>query len=120
VVLNSSKTTNLSYENVYSLYSEDEFIKKSSGINKLLKNLLLTNIGVELTLKGQMFRKAGNFLTLDRSENYVENNFDDKLLGIYFIVEVKHIFNEDNTYNNKIFAVKTYNFKDLKFKENIL
>ena len=120
VVLNSSKTTNLSYENVYSLYSEDEFIRKSSGINKLLKNLLLTNIGVELTLKGQMFRKAGNFFTLDRSENYVENNFDDKLLGIYFIVEVKHIFNEDNTYNNQIFAVKTYNFKDLKFKENIL
>ena len=120
VVLNSSKTTNLSYENVYSLYSEDEFIRKSSGINKLLKNLLLTNIGVELTLKGQMFRKAGNFFTLDRSETYVENNFDDKLLGIYFIVEVKHIFNDDNTYNNKIFAVKTYNFKDLKFKENIL
>ena len=120
VVLNSSKTTNLSYENVYSLYIEDEFIRKSSGINKLLKNLLLTNIGVELTLKGQMFRKAGNFFTLDRSETYVENNFDDKLLGIYFIVEVKHIFNDDNTYNNKIFAVKTYNFKDLKFKENIL
>ena len=120
VVLNSSKTTNLSYENIYSLYSEDEFIRKSSGINKLLKNLLLTNIGVELSLKGQMFRKAGNFFTLDRSENYVENNFDDKLLGIYFIVEVKHIFNEDNTYNNQIFAVKTYNFKDLKFKENIL
>ena len=65
-------------------------------------------------------QKAGNFFTLDRSENYVENNFDDKLLGIYFIVEVKHIFNEDNTYNNQIFAVKTYNFKDLKFKENIL
>lgn len=120
LVLNSSKTTNLSYENVFSLYSEDEFIRKSSGVNKLLKNLLLTNIGVELTLKGQMFRKAGNFFTLDRSENYVENNFDDKLLGIYFIVEVTHTFNSDNTFDQKLFAVKTYNFKDLKFKENIL
>jgi len=120
IVLNSSKVTNLSYENVFSLYSEDEFIRKSSGINKLLKNLLVTNIGVELTLKGQMFRKAGNFFTLDRSENYIENNFDDKLLGIYFIVEATHIFNEDNTFFNKLFAIKTYNFKDLKFKENIL
>ena len=89
VVLNSTKITNLSYENIFSLYSEDEFIKKSQGINKLLKNLLFTNIGVQLNVKGQMFRKAGNFFTLDRSENYVENNFDDKLLGIYFIVRAR-------------------------------
>jgi hypothetical protein len=120
VVLNSTKITNLSYENIFSLYSEDEFIKKSQGINKLLKNLLFTNIGVQLNVKGQMFRKAGNFFTLDRSENYVENNFDDKLLGIYFIVEVTHTFDSNNTYNNNIIAVKTYNFKDLKIKENIL
>lgn len=120
IVLNSTKVKNLSYENVFSLYSEDEFIRKSSGINKLLKNLLFTNIGVEINIKGQMFRKAGNFFTLDRSENYVENNFDDKMLGIYFIVEVKHIFNEDNTYTNNIIAVKTYNFKDLKIKEDVL
>ena len=37
-----------------------------------------------------------------------------KFLGIYFVIEVKHIFDK-NTYFNELVCVKTYNFKDLGY-----
>jgi len=117
-VLNQTKKLNLSYENVYSLYGEDNIIRKSYGLNKLLKNAIFTNLAVKLNVKGQMFRKSGRFFSLDRSGEYPDNKFDSKFLGIYFILNVEHIFLDDDTYLNNIIAVKTYHFDDPKFNED--
>ncbi len=117
-VLNETKKLNLSYENVFSLYGEDETIRRNYGLNKLLKNALFTNLAVQLTVKGQMFRKSGRFFSLDRSGDYPDNKFDNKFLGIYFIINVQHEFKDDDTYLNNIIAVKTYHFDDPKFNEN--
>jgi hypothetical protein len=65
-----------------------------------------------------MFRKSGRFFSLDRSGDYPDNKFDNKFLGIYFIINVQHEFKDDDTYLNNIIAVKTYHFDDPKFNEN--
>ena len=111
---------NLSYENVFSEYGEDIEIRKSKGINRLLKNALIVNMGVELIVKGQLHRKTGNFFSIDRQGNYIDNDYDNKLLGMYYIVEVQHEFVNDNEYFNKIIALKTYHFEDPKYREDVL
>jgi len=111
---------NLSYSDVFSLYGNNPEVRKASGINRLLKNALVVNMGLELVIKGQLHRKVGTFFSIDRKGSYVENDFDNKLLGVYFIVDVQHEFSNDTEYFNKIIALKTYHFDDPKYKENIL
>ncbi len=120
LVLNQTKSLNLGFDNEYSLYGDNTNLRKSESINKLLKSSLVTNLGVEIQLKGQLFRKSGRFISLDREGEYPENLFDKKFLGIYFILNVDHIFVDDTQYFNKILAVKTYIFDNPKFKENLL
>tara|TARA_R110000822_G_scaffold11739_4_gene42677 strand:+ start:9355 stop:10929 length:1575 start_codon:yes stop_codon:yes gene_type:complete len=113
------KKLNFNYENVYNLYGDNQDIRLSKGLNKLLKNTIMSNIGVEVTIKGQMQRKAGKFVTIDRSSLDPKNKFDDRFLGTYFIINIEHTFIRDDLYINKLFAVKTYYFDDLKFNEDL-
>jgi len=108
ILLSPDLDSNTNYENVYSLYGNDIITAKAFGQNKLLKNLLATNLSVELTCFGQMFRKSGRFISIDRGNNYKGNNFDNKFTGIYYILNVEHNFIGNNEYFNKIYAVKTY------------
>lgn len=119
-IINGMQKNNLAFENVFSEYGDNADILKSYSINKLLKKALVTNMGVELTVKGQLHRKSGNFFSIDRAGDYVENAFDNKLLGIYFIVDVEHLFANDTDYLNKMIAIKTYHFTDPKFKEGVV
>ena len=118
--LNEIKSTNKSFKNLYSLYGENDVIRLGEGLNKLLKNVMVTNLAAEITVKGQLFRKTGSFISIDREGLYVDNLFDKKFLGIYFIVDIDHTFIGDKQYVNKILALKTYIFEDPKFKEDIL
>ena len=113
------KKLNFNYENIYNLYGGNKDITLSKGLNKLLKSSIITNLGVELQLKGQMFRRSGKFITLDRDSLDPKNKFDDRFLGTYFIINVEHTFIKDDIYINKIFAVKTYYFDNIPFNENL-
>jgi trehalose-6-phosphatase len=113
------KKLNFNYENVYNLYSGNENVRLSKGLNSLLKSTIMSNLGVEITIKGQMFRKSGKFITIDTSALEPKNNFDDRFLGTYFIINIDHSFIKDDTYINKIFAIKTYYFDNIKFNENL-
>ena len=104
---------------MYSEYGESPNIRKSYGVNKLLKNSLVTNMGIEIIVKGQLFRKSGKFFSLDREGDYIDNVYDNKLLGMYFILDVQHIF-DNNQYFNKIIATKTYHFENPKINEERL
>ena len=90
--LNEIKSTNKSFKNLYSLYGENDEIRLGEGLNKLLKNVMVTNLAAEITVKGQLFRKTGSFISIDREGLYVDNLFDKKFLGIYFIVDIDHPF----------------------------
>ena len=119
-IVNKMQKNNLNYINVFSEYGDNPQIRRSKGINKLLKNALLTNLGVEIIVKGQLFRKSGMFFSLDRAGDYIDNIFDNKLLGIYFLINVQHIFVNDNEYYNKLIGIKTYHYSDPKFTEDRL
>ena len=113
------KKLNFNYENIYNLYGGNSNITLSKGLNKLLKSSIITNLGIEVQLKGQMFRRAGKFITIDRDSLDPKNKFDDRFLGTYFIINVDHTFIKDDLYINRIYAVKTYYFDNLKFNENL-
>lgn len=118
-IITNLKKLNFNYENIYNLYGENENVTTSAGLNKLLKDSIMTNIGVEVQLKGQMFRRSGKFITIDRDSMDPKNEFDDRFLGTYFIINVDHTFIKDDLYINRIFAVKTYYFDNLPFNENL-
>ena len=111
---------NLTFNNIFSEYGDNSDIRKSYGINKLLRNALVTNMGVEIIVKGQTLRRSGTFFSLDRAGDYIDNTFDNKLLGIYFIAEVQHEFVNDTEYFNKIIGIKTYHYEDPKFREDMI
>lgn len=120
LILTNTQKTNVNYDNKFLIYSEDgDYLKLSVGRNQLLKDALTLNIGVELTVPGGMHRKAGKFISIDRKGSYIDNDFDNKFLGIYLILGVEHLFVNSNQYVNKILAVKTYLFNDPKFNENV-
>lgn len=119
-ILNNTQKTNKNFDNVFLPFEEHgEALKLSLGRNRILKNALRLNLGVEIITQGGLHRQAGKFISVDRKGSYIDNDFDNKFLGIYFIINVEHMFINDNEYVNKIIAVKTYHFTDLKIKENI-
>jgi len=119
LILNNTQKTNLNYENRFLEYSEgDKNLRLAVGRNELLKRILKLNLGVELIVQGGFQRKSGRFLSVDRTGTYIDNQFDDKFLGIYFIIHVDHQFVNNNVFLNKILAVKTYHFTDPKYNEN--
>jgi len=79
----------------------------------------MTNLGTEITLKGQLFRRAGKFITVAKDSKDPKNKFDDRFLGTYFIINIEHTFVKDDMYINKIYAVKTYYFDNLNFNEDL-
>ena len=115
----NNKKLNFNYENVYNLYGNNENVRLGVGLNKLLKSSIITNLGTEITLKGQLFRRAGKFISVVKNSKDPKNNFDDRFLGTYFIINVEHSFIKDDIYINKIYAVKTYYFDNLKFNEEL-
>lgn len=120
-IINNTQKTNQNFDNKFLIYSEDsDFLKLSVGRNQVLKNALKLNLGVEITVQGGFQRRSGKFISVDRKGNYIDNDFDNKFLGIYFIISVEHLFINSNQYVNKIIAVKTYHYTDPKINENIL
>jgi pyrimidine operon attenuation protein/uracil phosphoribosyltransferase len=69
----------------------------------------MSNNIISFRLPGYTARQAGRFIGIDRDGAMVASRLDDKLLGIYFILEVKHIFS-DAEYYTDLHCIKTYNF----------
>lgn len=70
-------------------------------------------------VQGATHRQAGKFIGITRENNKQPTLFDNKFLGIYFILSVKHIF-QDAKYMNELVCVKTYLPTDLFLNKNIL
>ncbi len=118
-IVTNLKKLNFNYENMYNLYGGNENVTLSTGLNKLLKSSIMTNLGIEIQIKGQMFRRSGKFITVDRDSLDPKNKFDDRFLGTYFIINVDHTFMKDDLYINRIYGVKTYYFDTIPFNENL-
>lgn len=92
---------------VFSVVEKEKDQRLASGRNKSLYAGIFANAVVTFRIPGSTHRQAGKFLGIDRDSALQTNIFDNKILGIYFIIEVKHIF-EDGEYINEIKCVKTY------------
>lgn len=100
--------------NLFTL-SNDEKVRAVRGRNQLYKNLIFLNNACNIDVKGDTHRRSGRFFSVDRVDTYYDNEYDDKMLGQYFVVNVKHIFEKD-TYKNSILGVKPYRFKEPVFE----
>jgi hypothetical protein len=85
----------------------DDVQRIAKGRNKALYTAIFANNQLRFKIQGATTRQAGMFIGVDRNGSSPANEFDQKFLGIYFITEVKHIF-EGNNYYNEITAIKTY------------
>ena len=116
---NTYRNTNQNISNVYSTSQDSKQQRLGVGRNEALYNAIMLNNSISFKVPGATYRQTGKFISIDRSDSTSDSAFDDKLLGIYMIVKVDHIFS-GGAYNNEIVAVKTYNYKDLNQTEAVV
>ena len=72
---------------------------------------------IEFDVRGETSRRAGVWITLDRKNNYKDNEYEMKILGQYYVTKVIHRISSDGAYSNKILGVKPYFYKKLQFDQ---
>jgi hypothetical protein len=102
------RDSNTNINNIFSTTETDANIRLAYGQNKFLYASTLTNNLISFRVKGSTHRQSGRFIGIDRDGAMAQNNFDDKILGVYFIVGVRHVF-EGGEYYNDLHCIKTYN-----------
>jgi hypothetical protein len=109
----------LQQKNIKNVFSniEDKDQRLSDGRNKVLFNTIFLNNTISFKVPGSTHRTAGVFIGIDRDGSIIYSDFDSKMLGVYFVVEVKHIF-KGNEYFNELRCVKTYSFNSLFLNTN--
>lgn len=101
-------------QNVLNIFStSDKSPEQRLGVGRstTLSDSIFLNKTLSFRVKGATYRQSGYFISIDRNNSLTDSSFDDKLLGIYLIVEVRHSFT-GNTYYNDLICVKTYNYKE--------
>jgi len=104
---------NKNIQNVFSVTEQDPDQRLAWGRNEFLYASVFTNNLISFKLPGSTHRQAGMFIGIDRDNSIPDSLLDNKLLGIYFIIEVKHIFT-GNEYTNELHCIKVYNYKQLE------
>ncbi len=107
IVPGFNRTTNKNIDHRFSDVVEDDRQIFGMGRNQALYTAIFANNQVKFRVPGSTVRQAGKFIGVDRDGSSPANEYDQKALGIYFITEVKHIF-EGNNYYNELTCVKTY------------
>jgi len=111
IVSNKLRSSRQNVDNVFSTSDTSPEQRLGVGRSDTLKDAVFLNKTLSIRVTGATYRQAGYFISLDRNGSLTDCPFDDKLLGIYLIVEVRHTF-MGNTYYNDLICVKTYNYKD--------
>jgi len=104
---------NKNVQNVFATTEQDPDQRLAWGRNEFLYASIFTNNLISFRLPGSTHRQGGNFIGIDRDGAIPNSKFDNKLLGIYLIVESKHTFT-GNEYFNDLHCIKVYNFKQLE------
>jgi len=110
IEIDKNKKTLSNTDPTFSLYgdSDQTAIRQTEGIHHLLKLGIFLNTGINFRAKGLSIRQAGVFIGIDKPSG-LQQSTDDKLLGQYFVIDVKHVF-EGEAYYNDITAVKIHRF----------
>lgn len=111
LITNKLRATRQNTNHIYSIAEQPEQ-RLGIGRSDVLKKAILLNNTISFRVKGATYRDAGRFISIDRDSSLPDSAFDNRLLGIYLIVQVKHIFTNGDYYT-ELLCVKTYNFTDL-------
>lgn len=107
VLNNSVKTVSYSLKNI------SERLAIGVGTNRVFKSFIFDNVALTFRVKGQPYRSSGKFIQIeaDNSSSSKSNKSTgsvDELNGYWYIISVKHVF-ENDIYFNDYICVKIYN-----------
>jgi hypothetical protein len=100
-------------------WSNNKTSSLSVGRNKKLTAALLLGNTIQFDVKGLTARKAGLWIAIDRPNNYIDSEYEGKVLGQYLVTHVTHIISPAG-YTNKVIGVKPYLYQSTKFNTNDL
>lgn len=106
ITLNKTKKDGNIIEQAYS-FQKDKTARYADGRNLLLKSMLFLNQALVFTAPGTTYRRSNTFVGVNRNQNTIINNFDNKLLGQWFVNKVIHNFT-DEEYNTTMYSVKLH------------
>lgn len=106
-----SENLNMSVE---SSWSPNQTPSLTMGRNKKLLAALLLGNSIQFKVKGLVARRAGLWIAIDRPNNYIDSEYDAKVLGQYFVTRVVHRITSSG-YNNTVMGVKPYLYKSPNF-----
>lgn len=92
-------------KNIFSVIEDESDQRLSLGRNKIIYNNIFFNNTVSFRVPGSTHRQSGYFIGIDRDGAMPYSDFDSKMLGIYFVIEVNHIF-KGNEYHTELRCVK--------------
>jgi len=111
------------FENMQNVYFvshfSDPFTRLSQGRTQLMYDTLNLSNTVKFKVKGSTHRQAGKFILITREDSVTLTDFDAKILGVYFIINVRHVM-DGTEYFNEITAIKPYYLKNIFETEEII
>lgn len=111
----TSRSMNFNFR-VNSSWSSDSVKSYTVGRNKLLLGAFLLGNTIQFDARGETSRRAGVWIAVDRDTNYIDNAYEMKVLGQYFVTRVTHTITSTGEYTNNVMGVKPYFYQDLSFK----
>lgn len=100
---------------VESSWSPDKTLSLTVGRNKTLLSALLLGNTISFNTRGTTSRRSGVFIAIDRDNNYIDSEYEEKVLGQYFVTKVTHRITSTGEYENNVIAVKPYTYRNQRF-----
>ena len=82
--------------------------RHADGLNKILLAGIGLNASLTFNVKGVTCRQPGRFIGVDRIQAATDSDFDNRLLGQWFVTKVVHRF-AGQLYENTLVSVKIHN-----------
>ena len=117
LTLNKTKLETTSVKNVYS-FGPDRISRLAESRNLILYSALFYNTSISFTAPGSSQRQANTFISVEGSNSSVRNEFQNKLLGQWFVYNVVHSFTETK-YTNAVNAVRLHANDSMDIKDNV-
>lgn len=117
LTLNKNKIEARVTDPVYS-FGKTATDRLANGQNTMLMSSLFLNQCIVFSVQGMTHRTSNRFIGIDRIFGETENDFDNKLLGQWYVINCKHIFIEDR-YVNELTCVKIHSCDDRKITDTL-
>jgi hypothetical protein len=114
----STRNTNLNIS-VESSWTPDKTASLSVGRNKKLLAAFLLGNSIQFNSKGNTARRSGVWIAIDRSNNYIDSDYESKVLGQYFVTRVTHRITAQG-YTNTILGIKPFMYDTPDERFNII